>query len=166
MRQPTVALIDGLLIRPMTANDIGPLAAVLGWPEYGLRHRWQEQLDGKREAFVAELDGTPVGSVSINEEPEVVGFLHLFALDVASRYQRRGIGTRLIAQVEAEAAERGHIGVYLDVGVQNPDARRLYERLGYVAEGEPCERGWRRPNPDGTPGNYVSEIVQRMFKRF
>ena len=63
-------------------------------------------------------------------------------------------------------SERGHKGVYLDVGLNNPDARRLYERLGYIPNGEPCERGWHRPNPDGTPGDYVSETVQRMIKHF
>ena len=130
----------------MTAADVAPLAHAMGWPEYGMRHRWQEQLDGKREMFVANIDGTSVGSVSINEEPEVPGFLHLFALDVSPHLQRRGIGTLLIARVEAEAVSRGHDGVYLDVGIENHDARRLYERLGYLVEGEPVERGWHRPN--------------------
>jgi GNAT superfamily N-acetyltransferase len=149
----------------MTGDDVAPLAQSLGWPEYGIAHRWQEQVDGKREMFVAELDRMPVGSVSIREDRELPGILNLFALDVATHLQNRGIGTLLVARVEDEARARGLNGVYLDVGVKNGDARRLYESLGYIAEGEPCERGWNRRNPDGSQGDYVSEIMQRMFKR-
>ena len=71
------------LLREMRGEDIEPLAEALDWPWERIDQRWQELLAGWREMFVAEVDGRPVGSVSINERPEQPGLLHLFALDVA-----------------------------------------------------------------------------------
>lgn len=155
-----------LTIRPITARDVLPLARTFGWPEQWSRQRFLEHVEGKREAFVADMNGLLAGSVSMKADSSMPGLLNLFALDVAPNLQRQGIGTTLVAYVETEASVRGYEGVYLDVGIENYDARRLYERLGYIPRGEPCERGWHRPNEDGTPGDWVSEITQRMFKRF
>ncbi len=47
--------------------------------------------------------------------------------------QGRGIGTRLLAAIEAEARARGARHVRLDVIDINPRARTLYERCGFVA---------------------------------
>ena len=150
----------------MSEDDIPRLAAVLGWPLHGLRHRWQAQLAGEREMLVAFVDDVPVGAVSIEYQSDVPGFLHLFALDVAEAHRRRGIGTHLVERVEQEALTRGDSGVYLEVALTNVDARRLYERLSYVVSGEPFEKGWNPPREDGTPGEWESDIVQRMFKHF
>lgn len=45
-----------------------------------------------------------------------------------------GIGTQLIAALEAFALQEGYGGVRLDVVDTNPHARRLYERLGFMAQ--------------------------------
>jgi ribosomal protein S18 acetylase RimI-like enzyme len=153
-------------VREMTARDVEPLARTLGWPTYGIKRRWEESLLGHREIFIAELDGRPVGSVSINEREEYPGHLHLFALDVAQHLRRRGIGTRMIAYVEDEARVRGLAGVYLEVSTDNIDARRLYERLGYVQDGAPFQNSWNRYDSNGNVSEEVVETVNRMVRRF
>lgn len=153
-------------IREMTGYDVQPLAGALGWPSYGIRRRWSECLGGYREMYVAEVDGTPSGSVSVNEREEFFGFLHLFALDVAEPLRARGIGTRLIAYVEDEARTRGLAGVYLEVGTANHRARRLYERLGYEPDGKPFLNSYNRYDAHGNFLEEVVETMQRLLKRF
>jgi GNAT superfamily N-acetyltransferase len=154
------------IIREMRGEDIEPLAEALDWPWRGIDRRWQELVAGYREMFVADIDGRPVGSVSINEREERPGMLHLFALDVAPPLRNRGIGTQLIAYVEQEAKRRGHAGVYLEVGVENHGARRLYERLGYMQDGRPFPNSWHRYDEDGNLLEELVEEVCRMIKRF
>ena len=47
-----------------------------------------------------------------------------------------GVGTALLAQIEATAREKGLSRVRLDVIDSNPRARALYDRLGYIAQDE------------------------------
>ncbi|MCC9648213.1 GNAT family N-acetyltransferase [Rubrivivax sp. JA1029] len=54
-------------------------------------------------------------------------------------YRRAGIGSRLIAEVLAEARDQG-ARVSLSVLKSNP-ARSLYERLGFTVTAE-CENGY------------------------
>jgi ribosomal protein S18 acetylase RimI-like enzyme len=153
-------------LRQMRAEDVEPLARTMGWPTYGINRRWEESLVGHREIFVAELDGRPVGSVSINEREEYPGHLHLFALDVAEPLRRHGIGGRMIAHVEDEARARSLAGVYLEVGTDNVVARRLYERLGYAQDGVPFLNSWNVYDADGNVSDEIVETVVRLVKRF
>jgi GNAT superfamily N-acetyltransferase len=153
-------------IRAMTGYDVEPLAESLGWPSYGIARRWSECLAGHREMYLAEVDGTPSGSVSVNERPEFAGFLHLFALDVAEKLRSQGIGTRLIERVEDEARSRHLAGVYLEVSTQNKGARRLYDRLGYTPDGKPFLNSWFRYDAEGNVTEEIVETVCRLVKRF
>jgi ribosomal protein S18 acetylase RimI-like enzyme len=59
---------------------------------------------------------------------------YLGELVVAPAARRRGVASRLVAEVEAWARSRGLHRVTLDTGTANRSARELYERLGYAAE--------------------------------
>ncbi|SDF48465.1 Acetyltransferase (GNAT) family protein [Blastococcus aurantiacus] len=67
----------------------------------------------------------------------------------------RGIGTRLVAAAEARATTLGAARIGLAVEHGNVDARRLYERLGYVEweHGDVVDRWFER---DGS-GTAVRE---------
>jgi ribosomal protein S18 acetylase RimI-like enzyme len=45
-----------------------------------------------------------------------------------------GLGSALLERIIADAAEEGFSAVTLDVGDDNPRARRLYERHGFIVE--------------------------------
>lgn len=105
--------------------------------------------------FVATLDGRPVGCASVAAAQ--VGPEHLTAdplrgyaglagasadtadsrgfemrnvfVDPAAR--RAGVATALVRQVEAEARRRGGLALYLGTGIRQPEALRLYVKLGY-----------------------------------
>jgi L-amino acid N-acyltransferase YncA len=78
---------------------------------------------------------------------------------------RGGIGTALIRAAEEAARRLGHQRVALAVGVDNPDARRLYERLGYADWGHGTIVGtWQDHDRDGPPVT-VSETCDVLAKR-
>ncbi|PCN49687.1 GNAT family N-acetyltransferase [Curtobacterium sp. 'Ferrero'] len=98
---------------------------------------------GELTVLVAWAGTEPVGSgeVTAGDEPE------LRNLRVDLDHRGRGVGSALIAAAERLAAACGvlRIGVALD----NPDARRLYERAGYVATGEVQEYDYTYVDDDG-----------------
>ena len=112
--------------------------------------RFQEHLDGYREMLVAESDGNVVGTVSTSEHRfQIPGSLRMLALDVGSAYRRQGIGALLIKAVEAKARREGFSKVNLEVALDNDDAMRLYESLGYRSVDSPVTDRWTRTTKDG-----------------
>jgi ribosomal protein S18 acetylase RimI-like enzyme len=85
-----------------------------------------------QEYRVIEADEVPVGSISLQIEPDCV---HLFQLFLLPEFQGRGIGTECMSRLMAEA-ERLGLPFRLQVRKQNHRARRLYERLGFSITGE------------------------------
>ena len=99
------------------------------WGWYGgfQRRFFVENWDpGPRRIIVVE--GRDVGVVQVEWYVDEV-FLAL--IEVGPAWQGRGIGTAVIGDVQAQAQEAG-LPVTLHVLKTNRDARRLYERLGFV----------------------------------
>ncbi len=63
---------------------------------------------------------------------------YIYGFRIKSAYRGHGVGTRLLTVAEDDLVKRGYSRVTLNVGRDNPDARRLYERSGYrVVAAEP-----------------------------
>ena len=73
----------------------------------------------------------------------------LWQLAVHGALQSCGIGTILIEAAEQRIRARGLHRAELSVEENNPRARALYERLGYVAYGSAPE-SWDEDAPDGS----------------
>ena len=122
-----------------------------------------------REMYVAELENVGVSFCYLarDESGHTLGFcslwrvldeLHVNNLAVAYAYRRRGIATSLLTFVLNEGARLGAHRATLEVRRSNDAARRLYERLGFVAAGvrrayysNPVEDAlvlWREHLPD------------------
>ena len=86
-----------------------------------------------RECYVAIADGAVVGFLVLNMHGAFVGYVQTVC--VAAEARGRGIGTELVRFAE-QRIFRELPNVFLCVSSFNPDARRLYERLGYVLIGE------------------------------
>ena len=115
-----------------------------------IRSRFQEHCDGYREMLVAESNCNVVGTVSLSGHGfQIPGSLRMLALDVGPAYRRQGIGTILMEYVEARARHEGYDKVNLEVALDNGDAIRLYERLGYFRKGEPFTDRWTLLTEDG-----------------
>jgi ribosomal protein S18 acetylase RimI-like enzyme len=59
--------------------------------------------------------------------------MYIDVLAVSPAMRGKGVGTRLLEAVFQTAREKGFKSVSLEVVDTNPDARRLYERVGFVA---------------------------------
>lgn len=58
---------------------------------------------------------------------------YIYGFRVRPDYRSQGIGSRLMRAAEEDLVRRGFRWVTLNVGQDNPDARRLYERHGYYS---------------------------------
>jgi putative acetyltransferase len=88
-------------------------------------------------AWVVVRAGEVVGSVAWRPRPAAGSELHM--LYVAADTRRHGLGTTLVALVEAAARGTGAITVDLWSDTRFLDAHRLYDRLGYVMNPETRE---------------------------
>lgn len=89
--------------------------------------------DPAREVYVA-LDGDAVaGFAIVIMQGAFAGYIQTVA--VRPEWQGRGLGSAIIAFAE-QRIFRDEPNVFICVSSFNPDARRLYERLGYQLVGE------------------------------
>jgi GNAT superfamily N-acetyltransferase len=159
-------------VRPASEADLAALVA-----GFGDRHFFTECLARQRAGggvlLVAWLDGRPVGDVFLDcgpaDEPEVrrhlPGVPRLAHLEVHGQLWRRGIGTALVRAGEDAARRLGHRRLALGVGLDNPNAWRLYERLGYGDWGHGTVVGtWQDHDHDGPPVTH-SETLDTLVKR-
>jgi GNAT superfamily N-acetyltransferase len=159
-------------VRPGSAAELAALVAVLG-ERHWFADRLARQQRGGGVVLVAWLKGRPVGEVFLDCEPanepevrrQLPGVPRLDHLEVPGPFQGRGIGTALIRAAEATARQFGHERIALGVGLDNPKARRLYERLGYADWGQGTVVGTWVESPDDGPPMTLSEVCDMLIKR-
>ncbi len=92
--------------------------------------------DDASRVIVADVDGIVIGFVAFHVMPR---FEHddvavrVLALVVDPGARERGVGRGLLVEVERVAAEAGAAFVEVTAGHHRPDARHLYESMGYDA---------------------------------
>jgi GNAT superfamily N-acetyltransferase len=161
-----------LEIRPASDADLATLVAVLG-ERHWFTDRLARQQRGGGVLLVAWLEGRPVGEVFLECEPanepevrqQLPGVPRLDHLEVLGPLWGQGIGTALIRAAEDTARQLGHERIALGVGLDNPKAWQLYERLGYADWGHGTVVGtWVEYPDDGLPVT-VSEVCDMLIKR-
>jgi GNAT superfamily N-acetyltransferase len=100
------------------------------------------QAEGRCDVLVAEVGGRVVGTGLLRQEPQDARVVERFGalpeisdLQVHPDEQGQGHGTALVEAACARAAAAGHRRVGIGVAVDNPDAARLYLRLGFDETG-------------------------------
>lgn len=103
--------------------------------------RLKDQAEGKCIALTAVYQGHPAGSVYVyltaHEGPfKGKGWPVIVDFGVLKKYQRKGIGTKLLDIAEQEAAKLSDT-VFLAVGVHSGygAAQRIYVKRGYLPDG-------------------------------
>jgi ribosomal protein S18 acetylase RimI-like enzyme len=116
------------------------------------RHLRKENL-----MLVADANGFPIGQVWVDLEKKKADSAGLiWALRVIPWLQSLGIGTRLIQAGEQALRRRGYHYAMIGVEIQNEDARRLYERLGYQILTREQE-DYSYMTPEGVPVSFPVE---------
>jgi ribosomal protein S18 acetylase RimI-like enzyme len=145
-----------VIIRHASAEDLSRLE----WDREMWAFRgifWQcfdEAQQGRRAMLIADVSGSPVGRLFVQLAAGNLIYAdgltraYLYSLHVIPPLQGRGIGTRLIQTAEHLLRERGFQWATIAVAQDNPRARRLYERLGYVIFRRDNSH-WSYTDPDG-----------------
>jgi len=110
----------------------------------GMASNLRERMQNDRipMALVALSNGTPVGTVSLKaREMEIrPHYEHwLGTLYVAETSRRMGVGALLVRSIEEQARNLGLRKLYLYT--RHPDAKSLYESLGWTEVERPLYRG-------------------------
>ncbi|WP_313105843.1 GNAT family N-acetyltransferase [Stutzerimonas nitrititolerans] len=103
------------------------IAQIWGWDERWQRGNFLEEM-ATASTWVVQADNEVAGYLQVQIQAERI-YLRNIALLPALR--GRGVGTRLVGQLQAKAAERG-MPIELSVFRINVAARRFYERLGFT----------------------------------
>jgi ribosomal protein S18 acetylase RimI-like enzyme len=154
--QFSLSIIEGT-IRSARDSDI-PVLEWHGGPDLRSFYQacWKAHLNGDSTLLIADWNDYPVGQVVIvwGGKANHPHFPDLQSLRVHPAFRGQKIGTLLIEAAEKLIEERGHHRIGLSVGVDNPHAQRLYERLGYSRLGEVYEDCWSYYDSSG------KEIIQ------
>jgi ribosomal protein S18 acetylase RimI-like enzyme len=101
------------------------------------RRTFREQQQGHRLMLIADCNDFPIGQVFVqlnsNESrlDDSQKRAYLYSLRVMEMFRGKGIGTRLIQEAETTVSGMGYHSITIAAAKDNPEARRLYERMGY-----------------------------------
>lgn len=104
-----------------------------------LAQAWEDSVAGEVAVLVGEIGNGHLiacGGVRLTRYPDTA---ELWILSVTDSWQGLGVGSALIGALEDVAAGRGQDHAQLSVELDNPDAERLYRRLGYRTYGTRVE---------------------------
>ncbi|MFC7326564.1 bifunctional helix-turn-helix transcriptional regulator/GNAT family N-acetyltransferase [Marinactinospora rubrisoli] len=134
-----------VLLRPLRPGDLGWAVqrnAVLYAAEYGFDQSYEALVaeivaeygrshDPRREtAWIAELDGEPVGCVFCVRADDTTAKLRLLLVEPSAR--GNGIGSRLVAECLSFARAAGYRRMTLWTNNVLTSARRIYDRAGFT----------------------------------
>lgn len=119
---------------------------------------YQSAVQGRAVLWVAEIPGEGIiGQLFVqlvsarSELADGSSRAYIYGFRVQPAHRNHGVGTRMMQAAEDDLHRRGFHWVTLNVGVDNPAARRLYQARGYrVVGSEPGnwsytdEKGQRR----------------------
>jgi ribosomal protein S18 acetylase RimI-like enzyme len=124
---------------------------------------------GKAIIWIAEADGSGlIGQCFVSlkgnraELADGVTRAYIYGFRVRPEYRNLGIGARIMYTLEQDLWKRGFRQVTLNVGKDNPDARRFYNRMGYNVIGSDPGR-WSYIDEKGKRRD-MHEPAWRMLK--
>jgi len=166
-----------ITIKPAEASQLDVLEHEFSPRSLSKHHfkRYEVQKKGEGVYLIAWYDHTPVGHFLLRwsgpDDAHVKSYVnvkqsaYLSGGETRVAYRRKGVATVLIREAERLAKAKGCVQIGLKVGsTDNPDAKRLYKRLGYVDWGYgDFLISWEYIDLDGNTGTE-SEIVTYMYK--
>ena len=135
------------VVRRCTDRDLAALESgeppASGIARYFLR----EQAAGNIVFAAAWRDQQLLGTVVLDFRADYAPELkHLYVQETS---RGAGAGTAMCRWIERQAMREGFDRLYLGVGVDNPGARRLYQRLGFSFTGRTTTTTYQYVDQDG-----------------
>ncbi len=129
------------IIRPASESDAETIASLFtdeGYPAgpSDIVERLTRFASDHSRVLVAEHEGELLGFIAVHALPRFEHddrILRVLALVVDAGARERGVGRQLMTEAERIAADLGAAFVEVTSGHHRPDARRLYESMGYDA---------------------------------
>jgi len=149
-------------VRPATADDAAFLANVVieatraqgRLPDDFGERQWREDFgDWTIKQIRGDIPDSTTSVVEVDDEPagrlriaRTASHTELCGIQLLPGIQHHGIGAAIIEDLKEQATAAG-LPLELDVEKDNPDARKLYERLGFVPVGETAQEYKLRWSP-------------------
>jgi len=144
------------------ANKLAHFDYVWGKEGDGFTETWVLHTLSRREVYVVEQDGTPVGTFSLDWDDEthwgaqepIAGYVH--GICVRKDFNGQGLGSFAIdwCADKVSALERRFVRLDCDTG--NTKLCAYYESLGFIRAG-------LKPMPDS--GGYIASLYERLALR-
>ncbi len=113
--------------------------------------------DPRNHVEVIEVDGVAAGAIHSRTDPD--GSLYIQLVEVLPSHQSKGVGTYVLSAAIGGAEQAGR-DTTLETHKRNP-AKRLYERLGFVVEGETETHLLMRRRPGPATDPRQAEVSNR-----
>ncbi len=132
---------QSVALRPATASDAERIAALFtdeGYPAgtSDILARLERFTPPSSQVIVVDLDGELLGFIALHILPRFEhsdSIARILALVVDAGVRERGVGHLLMTEAERVAREQGAAFMEVTAGHHRPEARHLYETLGYDA---------------------------------
>jgi GNAT superfamily N-acetyltransferase len=130
-----------MTIRPATPDDAEAIATLFtdeGYPAgpSDIVARLERFGSDHSRVLVAEHEDAVLGFIALHALPRLEHddrILRILALVVDAGARERGVGKALLAEAERVAADLDVAFLEITAGHHRPEARRLYEQVGYDA---------------------------------
>jgi GNAT superfamily N-acetyltransferase len=123
--RPTIPADSEFCYRLHQAAMGAYITALFGWDEQ-VQRDYQDRAFNPSRWQIITVGGADAGLIDVERR---AGEIYLSRIEILPAYQGRGIGTRLIGALIAEAHRQGQ-ALVLEVFAVNRRARALYQRLG------------------------------------
>jgi [ribosomal protein S18]-alanine N-acetyltransferase len=142
------------VLRPMRQED---LVAVVAVERAAYAHPWSDGIfeDCLRVGYCCLVGETDDEIVAHGIMSVAVGECHIFNLCVHPRWQRLGLGRRMLRHLLSLALKRKAETAFLEVRASNASARALYAAEGF------CEIGTRRNYYPAGKGREDATVLAR-----
>jgi ribosomal protein S18 acetylase RimI-like enzyme len=122
-------------VGPLDEDLVGQAAFLFDGPALSTATR-QFLDDARHHLLIAFDNGEPVGFVTGVEmtHPDKGTEMFLYEVEVAASFQRKGVGSALVARLEALARERGCYGMWVLTSDDNVAALATYTGTGAERE--------------------------------
>ncbi len=134
-KQDTPKIIE---VRPCTEDDLDEIYGIewvnfpIPWSPFALR----DYLKTGMSTFLVATEGNEILGYAISTvekqiNQRIIERGHLLKLVVKEEHRRKGVGSSLLKALIRNMEQRGVEEIYLEVRVENPDARKLYQKFGF-----------------------------------